>query len=75
LFYKLREEARLQPTPVMKQNVFFFEGESVIQLIWSGLRDLRGAGQSAQQRLNADMLRGQLPAIKPLWLLWLQPVK
>ncbi|KAM5520417.1 hypothetical protein FOXYSP1_14307 [Fusarium oxysporum f. sp. phaseoli] len=44
---KSREEARLQPTPVMQQEVFFFEGESVIQIIWSGLRDLRGAGWCA----------------------------
>ncbi|KAH7194035.1 hypothetical protein DER44DRAFT_675932 [Fusarium oxysporum] len=66
--------ARLQPTPAMQQEGFS-EGESVMQIIWSGLSDLRGAGQSAQRRLNADMLRGQLPAIKPLWLLWLQPVK
>ncbi|KAH7255964.1 hypothetical protein BKA59DRAFT_382344, partial [Fusarium tricinctum] len=51
------------------------KGESVIQIIWSGLRDLRGAGRSAPRRLDADMLRSQLPAIKPLWLLWLQPVK
>ncbi|KAH7175134.1 uncharacterized protein B0J16DRAFT_251978, partial [Fusarium flagelliforme] len=67
--------ARLQPTPVMHQEVFSIEGESVIQIIWSGLRDLRGAGRSAPRRLDADMLRSQLPAIKPLWLLWLQPVK
>ncbi|EGU84901.1 hypothetical protein FOXB_04584 [Fusarium oxysporum f. sp. conglutinans Fo5176] len=72
--FKAREEARLQPTPATQQEGFS-EAELVIQVIWLGLSDLRGAGQSAQRRLDADMLRGQLPAIKPLWLLWLQPVK
>ncbi|KAI3572887.1 hypothetical protein IWW34DRAFT_597245, partial [Fusarium oxysporum f. sp. albedinis] len=72
---KVREEARLQPTPAMKQEVFFFKGESAIQIIWLRLSDLHGACWCAQRRLHADMLRGQLPAIKPLWLLWLQPVK
>ncbi|KAH7150706.1 hypothetical protein DER46DRAFT_513821, partial [Fusarium sp. MPI-SDFR-AT-0072] len=44
------------PTPVMQYEVFSLEGKSVEQIIWSGLRDLRGAGRSAPRRLDADMV-------------------
>ncbi|KAI3573045.1 hypothetical protein IWW34DRAFT_888122, partial [Fusarium oxysporum f. sp. albedinis] len=47
IYHKAREKPRLQPTPVMQQEIFFFERESVIQIIWSGLIDLRGAGWCA----------------------------
>ncbi|KAH7186825.1 hypothetical protein DER44DRAFT_858322, partial [Fusarium oxysporum] len=41
------KKALLQPPPVMRQEIFFFEGESAIQIIWSGLSDLCGAGWCA----------------------------
>ncbi|KAH7205219.1 hypothetical protein BKA60DRAFT_466938 [Fusarium oxysporum] len=68
-----------QPTPTIQQEGFF-EGESIIEIIWSGLSNLREAGRSAQRRLDADTapvhhLRGQLPAITSKGVLWLQPVK
>jgi hypothetical protein len=40
----------------MQQEIFFFEDESVIQIIWSGLIDLRGPGWYAERRLHADMV-------------------
>ncbi|KAH7248399.1 hypothetical protein B0J15DRAFT_360777, partial [Fusarium solani] len=55
---KARREARLQLTPAMQQEVSFFKDESIIQIIRLGLSDLRGAGRSAQLRLNAEIVCG-----------------
>ena len=55
--WEARQEARLQPTSAMQQEVFF-DGQSITQIIWPGLSDLRGAGRSAQRRLDADMVCG-----------------
>ncbi|KAI3567766.1 hypothetical protein IWW34DRAFT_874750 [Fusarium oxysporum f. sp. albedinis] len=48
----------------MKQEVFFFKGESAIQIIWSRLSDLRGACWCAQRRLHADMGNISFEALK-----------